>query len=180
VLPGFLGLGPRCELTAHPWNFLEVRFSPEEGVPLMKALGCHIILELSQCNSEVLRSLSKVKGHMVEAARRAKAQVRKVAFHKFSPQGISGVVVIAESHLSIHTWPEFGYAAVDIYTCGPTTDPQKACDYLAEALEAKQVARSVVERGIESPVGSYSHSIASSQDTLSSSLIPVGRVPERI
>lgn len=128
----------------------------------MKALGRHILLELSQCNPGVLSSLSKVKEYMVEAARQANAQVRRIAFHKFSPQGISGVVVIAESHLSIHTWPEFGYAAIDIYTCGDATNPENACLYLALVFEAKQVKQTVVRRGIELSNGSYSHIVSSS------------------
>lgn len=143
----------------------------------MKALGRHIIAELSQCNSEVLASLHRVQEHMVEAARQANAQVREIAFHKFSPEGISGVVVIAESHLSIHTWPEYAYAAVDIYTCGDTTDPGRACEYLAQAFEAKRVTQTVVERGVETPPGCFSHSVSS---TLGLPYRQIAPMPERI
>jgi S-adenosylmethionine decarboxylase len=123
----------------------------------MKPLGRHIVAELSQCNPEVLCSVEKVKEYIEEAAKRAHAQILEVALHKFSPQGVSGVVVIAESHLSIHTWPELGYAAVDIYTCGETTNPSKACEYLAEMLGAKQIAQTILERGVETPEGWFSH-----------------------
>lgn len=130
----------------------------------MKALGRHIIAELSECNPETLRSLTKVKRLMVEAAERANAHIREIKFHRFSPEGISGVIVIAESHLSIHTWPEYGYAAVDIYTCGDTTHPEKACEYLAMAFEAQKTLLTVIKRGIETLTGNYSHRVDSSYD----------------
>jgi S-adenosylmethionine decarboxylase len=128
----------------------------------MKALGHHILLELSQCNPKVLCSLTKVREYIVEAAKRANTQIKEVALHKFTPQGVSGVVVIAESHLSIHTWPEFQYAAIDIYTCGESADPWKACEFLAEVFQARQIVQTVVERGIETSKGRYSHLTVSS------------------
>ncbi|MBI2264761.1 MAG: S-adenosylmethionine decarboxylase proenzyme [Armatimonadetes bacterium] len=127
----------------------------------MQALGCHIIAELSECRPSVLSNMEQVKQIMIEAAERANTQVRAVAFHKFSPQGISGVVVIAESHLSIHTWPEYGYAAIDIYTCGEQADPWKACRYITEQFEAGRVSVTTVDRGIKIPQGWYGHSISS-------------------
>jgi len=123
----------------------------------MKALGRHIVAELSLCEPGILSDIAKVRDIMVRAALAAKATVREVAFHKFEPGGVSGVVVLAESHLSIHTWPEFGYAAVDIYTCGDHTDPWKACEYLAEKFLAQSISTSEVERGIPTPLGKYSH-----------------------
>lgn len=128
----------------------------------MKALGRHIIAELSDCNPRILSNLEMVKELMVNGAKEANAEVREVAFHKFNPHGVSGVVVIAESHLSIHTWPEYNYAAIDIYTCGDTTDPWRACSYLALQFQAGNVATTVVERGIETPHGWFSHTVASS------------------
>jgi len=68
-------------------------------------------------------------------------------FHMFNPYGVSGVVVISESHLAIHTWPEYGYAAVDIFTCGSTVDPWLACDYLKEKFEAGHYEASEMQRG---------------------------------
>ena len=78
----------------------------------MQALGRHLLLELFDCDAEALNSLETVKASMVEAAKRAQATIVDVVFHEFNPFGISGVVVIAESHLAIHTWPEYRYAAV--------------------------------------------------------------------
>lgn len=128
----------------------------------MKALGRHIVAELSLCNAEVLSQISKVRDIMVKAALEAKATVREVAFHKFEPGGVSGVVVLAESHLSIHTWPEFGYAAIDIYTCGDTANPWKACEYLANEFQARNISSTVVERGIPTPFGKYGHTVTAS------------------
>jgi S-adenosylmethionine decarboxylase len=90
---------------------------------------------------------------MVDAALEAGAEVREVAFHKFSPQGVSGVVVISESHLAIHTWPELGYAAVDVFTCGEKVDPWVACNYLkdhfaAERLEANEIMRGIFDHEV--------------------------------
>lgn len=128
----------------------------------MKALGRHIVAEFSFCNPDVLGDLDRVKEIMVAAALRAKAEIKEVAFHKFSPQGVSGVVVLAESHIAIHTWPERGYAAVDTYTCGDHADPLAACGYMAEEFEAGGVSKTVMERGIPTPFGYYSHVVSSS------------------
>jgi len=112
------------------------------------ALGRHLLLELYDCDTEALNSLDVVKGSMVEAAKRAQATIVDVAFHEFNPFGISGVVVIAESHLTIHTWPEFRYAAVDVFSCGETLQPQVAVDYLVEQLGASRASVVELQRGV--------------------------------
>ena len=114
----------------------------------MHALGRHLLLELYDCDTEALNSLDIVKGSMVEAARRAQATIVDVAFHEFNPFGISGVVVIAESHLTIHTWPEYRYAAVDVFSCGETLQPQVAVDYLVEQLGASRASVVELQRGV--------------------------------
>lgn len=126
----------------------------------MKALGCHIVAEFSHCDSEILTDLERVQAAMVRAAEVANTQVREVAFHRFEPHGVSGVVVIAESHLSIHTWPELGYAAIDIYTCGNTADPWLGLQYLAEQFRSRSLTTSVIHRGTLSAAGSYSHVVS--------------------
>lgn len=126
----------------------------------MEALGRHIIAELSYCSPEVISNIDKVQDIMVKAAKVANAEVREVVFHKFNPQGVSGVVVIAESHLSIHTWPEYGYAAIDIYTCGSNTDPERACDFIAGYFGAGKVVTTKMDRGIPEK-GTYSHIVSS-------------------
>jgi len=83
-----------------------------------KYLGRHLIIEVYGCSFEKLNDAEKLRKVMISAAKRAGATILGDFFHKFNPHGVSGIVVIAESHISIHTWPEYGYAAIDIYTCG--------------------------------------------------------------
>ncbi|MBS3968871.1 MAG: S-adenosylmethionine decarboxylase proenzyme [Clostridia bacterium] len=116
----------------------------------MNALGRHILAEIYGCQFEILNDAEKVERIMVKAALEAGAEVREAVFHKFSPQGVSGVVVISESHLAIHTWPELGYAAVDVFTCGETVNPWDACNYLTEMFNAQSVECKEVLRGIDS------------------------------
>lgn len=117
--------------------------------PVIPTLGKHIIVELSGCSEEEINDISKVENLMNQAAKKANANIIKSVFHKFSPMGVSGVVVISESHLSIHTWPELGYAAIDVYTCGSTTKPFKACYFLAQKFKAKKIKATYIIRGIE-------------------------------
>lgn len=114
----------------------------------MYALGTHLLVELRECNPEILRSFDRVRSIMVSAARDAKATVIDVSFHEFNPFGISGVVVIAESHLTIHTWPEYNYAAVDIFTCGDIIKPEVAASYLITEFECKNPSIVEIKRGI--------------------------------
>ncbi len=114
----------------------------------MQALGRHLLLELLDCDPEALNSLDIVKTSMVEAAKRAQATIIDVVFHEFNPFGISGVVVIAESHLAIHTWPEYRYAAVDVFSCGESLQPHVAVDYLVEQLGAARASVVELQRGV--------------------------------
>jgi S-adenosylmethionine decarboxylase len=114
------------------------------------ALGTHLLIELKECNPEVLKSLEKVRSAMVSAAKKAKATIIDVSFREFNPFGISGIVVIAESHLTIHTWPEYGYAAVDIFTCGDVIKTEIAASYLIKQLECKNPSIMEIKRGIVS------------------------------
>ncbi len=117
----------------------------------MYALGTHLLIELRECNTKILSDVKEVQRVLIDAAKVAEATVIEVVFHEFSPFGISGMVVIAESHLSIHTWPEYGYAAVDIFTCGKTIKPEKAVAYLIEKFQSKNPSVVEVKRGIISP-----------------------------
>jgi S-adenosylmethionine decarboxylase len=118
----------------------------------MKPLGRHILAEIYGCDFDILNNIELVEKIMVNAALEAGAEVRETVFHKFSPQGISGVVVISESHLAIHTWPELGYAAVDVFTCGDRVDPWQACNYLAQYFKAKDMKASEQQRGVIPPL----------------------------
>lgn len=111
-------------------------------------MGRQVIAEIYGCKFEILNDLKKVEEIMVNAALEAGAEVREFVFHKFSPQGVSGVVVISESHLAIHTWPELGYAAVDVFTCGDKVDPWNACNYLTTNFQAGHMTANEVKRGM--------------------------------
>ncbi len=113
----------------------------------MKALGRHILVEFMNCNAEVMNDVSAIENAMVEAAQIAGATVINSTFHHFSPYGVSGVVVIQESHLAIHTWPEYGYAAVDLFTCGDTVDPWVSFEYLKKAFESASYSALEMNRG---------------------------------
>ncbi|MCI4624712.1 MAG: adenosylmethionine decarboxylase [Candidatus Magnetoovum sp. WYHC-5] len=105
------------------------------------------MIELRDCNEGILNDLQKITNLMVNAAKRSKATIVDVSFHEFNPYGISGMVIIAESHLSIHTWPEYNYAAVDIFTCGNLIDPKVAADYLIEGFGCKDPYITYLKRG---------------------------------
>jgi len=106
----------------------------------MKALGSHILVEFTNCKSDVLNDVTAIENAMVQAAQVAGATVINSTFHHFSPWGVSGVVVIQESHLAIHTWPEYNYAAVDLFTCGDTVDPWVSFEFLKNAFGANYSA----------------------------------------
>ena len=114
----------------------------------MNALGRHLLLELFDCDSESINNLEAVKSSLIEAAKRAQATIVDVVFHEFNPFGISGVVVIAESHLSIHTWPEYRYAAVDVFSCGEVLQPEVAVNYLVEQFGAERASVVEMQRGV--------------------------------
>ncbi|WP_017726624.1 adenosylmethionine decarboxylase [Halalkalibacterium ligniniphilum] len=103
----------------------------------MDTMGRHVIAELWGCEVEKLNNMNYIEQVFVDAALKAGAEVREVAFHKFAPQGVSGVVIISESHLTIHSFPEHGYASIDVYTCGDRIDPNVASNFIVEALGAK-------------------------------------------
>jgi len=114
----------------------------------LNALGRHLLLEMFDCDLDAINSLESVKGALVEAAKRAQATIVDVVFHEFNPFGISGVVVIAESHLTIHTWPEYRYAAVDIFSCGEVLQPEVAANYLVEQFAAERTSIVEMQRGL--------------------------------
>ncbi len=114
----------------------------------MYALGTHLLIELRKCNPEILKSSTKVKKAMIAAAKESGATILDTSWNEYNPIGFSGVVVIAESHLTIHTWPEYNYAAVDIFTCGDTIRPDAAAAYLIKAFECKNPSIIEIKRGI--------------------------------
>lgn len=125
----------------------------------MDARGLHIIAEFSGCDPTIIGDKERVRSIMVEAAEVAGAIVCEVAFHTFVPQGVSGVVVIAESHLSVHTWPESRYVAIDIYTCGEHTSPDRACAFLGDAFAAEHREITRIARGHVDSQGHFGHAV---------------------
>jgi S-adenosylmethionine decarboxylase len=113
----------------------------------LKAAGQHLLVEYHNCDCAVLNDRSIIEQIMKDAAIAAKAGIVDTVFHTFSPQGISGVVVIEESHLSIHTWPEYGYAAVDFFTCGECV-PERAYEVLKTGLKATRSEKMLIHRGL--------------------------------
>lgn len=116
----------------------------------MDTAGRHVIAELWGCEADLLNDLQRIERIMVSAALESGAEVREVAFHKFAPQGVSGVVIISESHLTIHSFPEHGYASVDVYTCGDRIDPKVACEYITRGLKATKREFIEIPRGVGS------------------------------
>jgi S-adenosylmethionine decarboxylase proenzyme len=116
----------------------------------MKKLGRHLIAEFADCNGQKLADVDFIEESLNEAVRKSGATIIRSIFHRYNPQGVSGVIVIAESHLSIHTWPEYNYAAVDFFTCGDSVDPYKAYEYMKEMLDSKTSQLSELDRGIPS------------------------------
>ncbi|GAB4364892.1 MAG: adenosylmethionine decarboxylase [Calditrichia bacterium] len=113
----------------------------------MKTLGRQILVEFFDCDEKILNDVGLIEFYMKKAAIECGATIVNSVFHTFNPHGISGVVVIAESHLAIHTWPEYGYAAVDVFTCGDTVDPWIATRVLEECLKAESKKTVELNRG---------------------------------
>ncbi len=100
----------------------------------LKVLGSHLLVELNGCSDRLLDDVNQVKATLLDAANAAGATVVGEIFHEFSPAGVTGVVAIAESHISIHTWPEHGYAAVDVFSCSEKFRPHEAVRLIVERL----------------------------------------------
>lgn len=113
-------------------------------------MGKHYIAEFYDCCSNTLNGVDKIKEIMQQAAILSGATIIESKFHKFSPQGVSGVILIAESHLSIHTWPEYNYAAFDLFSCSSAIDPQICIDYLQKELSSNNLTVKMIERGFQS------------------------------
>lgn len=111
-------------------------------------LGRHVLAEFFDCDPNILNNLELVEEYMTQAAVECGATVVQKCFHMFSPHGVSGVVIISESHLAIHTWPELGYAAVDLFTCGESCDPKVAYSYLKRLFNAENSNFSELKRGM--------------------------------
>ena len=112
----------------------------------------HLLLELYRCDSEKLNDESFLRCTLSRAAKLANATILNLVSNKFEPQGVTAIALLAESHISIHTWPESYYSAVDIFTCGQNMMPELASQYLIESLMAKEHSLRVIQRNPPSQV----------------------------
>ena len=114
----------------------------------MDVLGTHVLLELRDCDPALLDDLSYIRQELLRAASAVDAHVVGETFHQFTPQGVTGVLSIAESHISIHTWPEHRYAAADVFTCGDRTMPERAAALIIDALRCRDPQITQIRRGL--------------------------------
>lgn len=111
-------------------------------------LGNHLLVELYNCDVALLNNPEKIESFLKEAAIASGATIVTVHTNLFNPHGVSGVVIIAESHITIHTWPEYGYAAVDAFTCGNSVDTMKIAEVLKDGLKAESTDFKIFKRGL--------------------------------
>lgn len=117
----------------------------------MKDLARHLLLELYDCDAGILNDADSIQALMVQAAHHLKTTILDVFCHRFIPQGVTVAVIIAESHLTVHTWPEYGYAAVDVFTCGDSSTFEEVVEFLADGFRAGRVVTFDHARGPRVP-----------------------------
>ena len=110
-----------------------------------KYAGIHLIAEF--WNGKIIEDTKEIKKILAEAVKKAKNAPLEIVIHKFSPQGLTGVVLLEESHIAIHTWPEINYAAIDIFTCGEKAIPRRALEYLKKTFKPKKIEIKELKRG---------------------------------
>ena len=115
-------------------------------VPKFAYAGTHVVADF--WNGRIIESAAEIETLLRGAAAAANSTPLQVSIHTFAPEGITGIVLLAESHISIHTWPEINYIAVDVFTCGKDATPKKAIEFLKEALQPKKVKVQELRRGI--------------------------------
>ena len=116
----------------------------------MNVLGVHVLLELKECNPQLLNDLEYIRDSLYRVAGDLGATIVGESFHHFTPQGVTGILSIAESHISIHTWPEHRYAAADIFTCGSSFRPSDAAELMIDQFQSKDSEVMEVRRGFTS------------------------------
>ena len=129
----------------------ELHPNPGWGAPEIHAtdmVGKHCILELYDCDPSRLDDEAFIRTTITSAAKGAGATLLNLITHQFQPQGVTGLALLAESHISIHTWPESGYAAVDVFTCGDHTDPHRGVEYMKQMLQASEIISNEFTRPI--------------------------------
>jgi S-adenosylmethionine decarboxylase len=133
------------------------------------AIGSHCILELHGCPYDILDNETLVRNAIVEASQKSLSTLLHLSSHHFEPQGVTAIGLLAESHISVHTWPELGYAACDIFTCGESAQPTQACDYLAKTLHSTNQSLQILTRGRRLPAAA---AVTASRDAHKVSALP--------
>jgi S-adenosylmethionine decarboxylase len=118
-----------------------------KGAIVMKVIGKHLTVDMYGCSFDVLDDLDFVKNAMLTAVEEAKMTLLEFSYHKFEPQGLTALALLAESHMSIHTYPELGYAAIDVFTCGDQSRPDKAVAVLKRFLKPEKTKTTNIKRG---------------------------------
>ena len=111
----------------------------------LKYAGVHLVADF--WNGKPIEDAQNLREILIKAAQEAGATPLEVSIHKFSPQGITGVVLLAESHIAVHSWPEYNYMAIDIFTCGDKSVPRKALEYLEERFQPQKMDKKEIKRG---------------------------------
>jgi len=114
-------------------------------------LGRHCILDVYDSNPDHLNNEDFIKEAIQKAVTRSGATLLQLISHKFEPQGVTALALLSESHISVHTWPELNYAAIDVFTCGQHTNPDAACEVLKQELEAGGSVTKIFSRAIPVP-----------------------------
>ncbi len=139
-----------------PESFSDWLGKDETGLPFRPdespSLGSHLLIEMYGCDPDTLERQDYVGQAMGDAAAASKATIVEQSFHEFEPFGVSGAVIIKESHYTIHTWPEHRYAAVDLFYCGGTVLVHRAVDVLRERFQPERIKFLVVRRGLQHDV----------------------------
>lgn len=112
-----------------------------------KSIGYQVLIDIYECNYNKMENMEYVKEMMIELANILKTNIRQIAFEKFDPYGISGVLIISESHITIHTWPEYNYVGIDIFTCSKKVEYNSAIEYLLKKLGTKKYEVKEINRG---------------------------------
>ncbi len=124
-----------------------LKFNLKRNIHL-EILGIQLLIDLEECDEVILDDLNKIRELLIYAAKKGGAKIIGDTFHKFDPQGVTGIVSIAESHISIHTWPEFSYAAIDVFSCGPSFKEQISAEILINGLKCNNPRITRIERGL--------------------------------
>ncbi len=142
----------------------------------MNTIGYHYIVEAAGCKPYILSDPDRIQAILTEGAKRGNMTIRSSYFYRFSPQGVSGVLIVAESHISIHTWPEYQYAALDVYVCGDDSNPEASIDYILEQFGSSHAHISEVKRGVQDE-DVFTHTILTWEETLRKEKHPNNKTP---